>query len=80
MSNAAVQTAIPEEDRMRADLYDFLARLLAAPPDAQLLRQTASLTGDDSELGRAIASLAKVAAVTRETAAAREFNALFIGF
>ena len=79
MSNAAVQTAIPEEDRMRADLYDFLARLLAAPPDAQLLRQTASLTGDDSELGRAIASLAKVAAVTRETAAAREFNALFIG-
>ena len=40
---------------------------------------SASLTGDDSELGRAIASLAKVAAVTRETAAAREFNALFIG-
>ena len=71
--------AIEEEDRLRADLYNFLGLLLAAPPGQLLLDQAAGLGGDASELGQAIAGLARVAKVTKPAAAEREFNALFIG-
>lgn len=70
---------IAEEDRLRADFYNFLGLLLAAPPNETTLRQTAGLTGDDTDLGKAIRSLARVAKVTKPEAAEREFNALFIG-
>ena len=73
------ETEIAEEDRLRADLYDFLGLLLAAPPTQEVLIRTAGLGGDDSALGRAIQALARVARVTPPSAAAREFNALFIG-
>ncbi len=73
------QTAIAEEDRLRADFYNFLGLLLAAPPSELTLRQTAALQGDDTDLGQAIRSLARVARVTKPAAAEREFNALFIG-
>lgn len=76
------QTAAPEiaqEDRLRADLYDFLAALLARPADAELLRRTAALTGDATDLGQAIGALARVAAASRPRAVQSEFNALFIG-
>ncbi|MFC6687858.1 TorD/DmsD family molecular chaperone [Jhaorihella thermophila] len=73
------QHAIAEEDRLRADFYNFLGLLLAAPPSELTLKQTAALLGDDTELGQAIRSLARVAKVTKPEAAEREFNALFIG-
>ncbi|OYX42673.1 MAG: molecular chaperone TorD [Rhodobacterales bacterium 32-67-9] len=71
--------AIAEEDRLRADLYDFLAALLAAPPDLRLLRKCAGLSGDDSALGRGIAALAKLAQSAVPSSVEREFNDLFIG-
>jgi TorA maturation chaperone TorD len=70
---------IAEEDRLRAQLYDFLAILLAQPPDEARLKQTAGLTGDESDLGRAMQALSRVANVTTPAAAKSEFNALFIG-
>lgn len=70
---------IAEEDRLRADLYDFLGLLLSGPPDQPLLTQTAHLTGDDSELGTAIAALAKIASLSKPRTIESEFNALFIG-
>ncbi|MFK7745191.1 MAG: molecular chaperone [Roseobacter sp.] len=70
---------INPEDRLRADLYNFIGLLLARPPVDMLLEQTASLTGDDSPLGEAIAGLARVAKATKPKAVEREFNALFIG-
>lgn len=79
MTDAAPETLIAEEDALRADLYDFLSALLAGPPARALLSQAAGLTGDDSDLGKAIATLARVAKVTNEIGAEREFNALFIG-
>jgi TorA maturation chaperone TorD len=79
MTLAAPADAVAEEDRLRADLYNYLGLMLAAPPDAMLLEQTAALTGDDSPLGEAINGLARVAAVTKPTAVQKEFNALFIG-
>ncbi|WP_037296038.1 molecular chaperone TorD family protein [Roseobacter sp. AzwK-3b] len=76
---AAVSHAILEEDRLRADLYDYLGVLLAGPPNQGLLDQTARLSGDDTDLGTAIAALSRIARHTQEPAVEREFNALFIG-
>ena len=67
------------EDRLRADVYNFLGLLLAGPPDHMLLDQTAQLEGDDSDLGQAMQSMARVAKVVKPEAVVREFSALFIG-
>lgn len=76
---AAEDIQIADMDRARADLYNFLGALLAGPPDEMLLAQTAGLTGDDTDLGQAIGTLAKLARVTKPKAAESEFNKLFIG-
>ena len=71
--------AAGDEDRLRADLHDLLAALLARPPEGALLDSIAGLNGDDTPLGAAIGALAKLAAVTTPDAAEREHHALFIG-
>lgn len=70
---------VPEEDQLRADMYNFLAAVLARPADATLLKHFAHLNGDSSPLGLAIASLARVANISKPKAVESEFNALFIG-
>ena len=72
-------SALAPEDAMRADLYELLASLLRAPPDAAMLRALAALEGDETELGRAVDALARIAATTGEAEAAREYHDLFIG-
>ncbi len=79
MLDNASDVKIAEEDQLRADLYDYLGVLLSAPPSKALLKKTAALTGDETDLGSAITSLARVAAFRGEKAAESEFNALFIG-
>ncbi len=77
--SAAHDITIREEDRLRAELYEFLGALLAMPPDRTLLERTAGLSGDDSALGQAIGAMARVARAVSAPAVEREFNALFIG-
>lgn len=72
-------TAVADEDRLRAELYDMIGRLLARPADSGLLGQLARLSGGPGDLGRAVTALARVAAKTDAAAAEREFNRLFIG-
>ncbi len=79
MTDRTEITDVAEEDRLRADFYDFLAALLARPPKTRLIERTRKLTGDETPLGEAIAALSKVASTVNETAAEREFNRLFIG-
>lgn len=79
MTAHAISKNVSEEDRLRADLYNFLGTLLARPPDQILLDQTAGLTGDDGALGQGITALSKIAALTKPDSAEREFNKLFIG-
>lgn len=80
MTTAAdTASPVPEEDRLRADLYNFLGAILAAPPGEMLLAQTAGLEGDGSELGQAITTLSKLAKLTKPKAVEAEFNRLFIG-
>ncbi|WP_170428062.1 TorD/DmsD family molecular chaperone [Ruegeria arenilitoris] len=78
-ASKAHQMDVSTEDRLRADFYNFLGLMLAAPPDQMLLEQVAGLTGDETDLGQAIQAMARVAKVTKPAAAEREFNALFIG-
>jgi TorA maturation chaperone TorD len=68
-----------DEERLRAQIYSLLARLLAAAPDAALLRDLSRAGGDASGLGQAFAALARVAAATEPAAAASEYHELFIG-
>lgn len=70
---------VAEEDRARADLYNFLGVLLAKPADEMLLAQTAGLSGDETDLGQAIGTLAKLARVSKPKTVESEFNKLFIG-
>jgi len=77
----AVTKDIPvtEEDRLRADMYNFMGLILSRPADQILLEQSAALSGDDSELGTAINALSNVAALSKPAGVEREFNKLFIG-
>lgn len=77
--NATTHPDIAEEDRLRADFYDFLGALLAGPPDRALLHKTAALKGDDSPLGQAIGALARIAGKSTPARIEREFTELFIG-
>lgn len=70
---------VSPEDLLRADMYDFLSAFLARPPSGILLTQSAKLEGDDSEIGRGIAALARLADAVDPRDAHSEFNALFIG-
>lgn len=77
--SAAEEIKVVSEDRLRADLYNFLGLLLSGPPDELLLEQCIALTGDDSDLGQAIGSLSRVAKVSKPKKVESEFNALFVG-
>jgi TorA maturation chaperone TorD len=77
--NAAEDIKVASEDRLRADLYNFLGLMLSGPPNQLLLDQCVGLSGDDSDLGKAIAGLSRVAKVTKPKKVESEFNALFVG-
>ena len=70
---------LASEDALRAQMYRFLARLLAAPPDKALLKTIAGLQGDETDLGKAMLSLGKLAAKINTAQAEEEYHDLFIG-
>lgn len=74
-----VYDALAQEDALRAQMYSFLARLLAAPPDKALLETISKMDGDGSDLGKAMLSLGRVAAKTGADKAEQEYHDLFIG-
>ncbi|MEK9673389.1 MAG: molecular chaperone TorD family protein [Rhodospirillaceae bacterium] len=65
---------------MRAGVYALLARLLGRPMDNETIAFVRGLSGDDSELGRAIDALAGLSARSTQVAAEDEFTELFYGF
>lgn len=70
---------LAQEDALRAQMYSFLARLLAAPPDAALLEAVSKMEGDDTVIGKAMLSFGKLAERTDLATAVQEYNDLFIG-
>ena len=79
MTALADRPQISDEDRLRADLYNYLGLILSGPPDQTLLDQTAALSGDDSPLGQGISALARLARASRPRAVESEYLKLFIG-
>lgn len=79
MTSVAADHKVADEDLMRAQFYALLSRLLLAPPDSDVLGDLAGLTGDDTDIGRALAALGEAARTCDAAAAEVEFNALFIG-
>lgn len=77
--NAAEDIKVTSEDRLRADLYNFLGLMLSGPPDQLLLDQCVGLSGDDSDIGKAISGLSRVAKASKPKRVESEFNALFVG-
>lgn len=70
---------VAEEDLLRAQLYQMLSHFLGNPPSQKDLDSLAAMKGDDSPLGQAIASLAKIAGKTNVALVSQEFQELFIG-
>jgi TorA maturation chaperone TorD len=70
---------VAEEDRLRADCWRLLGRLLAAPPTADVLDAVGRMLGGQGEFGAAIDGLARAARGTDADAADREYLDLFIG-
>lgn len=81
-ASAAPGIASPEpEDRLRADAYRVLGRLLAAPPDAVTLGMFAQapVSDEDNLLAVAWRMLATAAERATPEEVADEYQALFIG-
>jgi len=79
MNAIAANIEISEEDRLRADMYNFLGLLLSNPPSKDTLDKTKALSGDESPMGAAINTMARVTKATTAKAVESEFLALFIG-
>jgi TorA maturation chaperone TorD len=77
-SELAMPNAVDSVDTARAQEYALLATLLSAAPSKTVLDQLSQLSGDDTPLGRAHASLAEAAA-SAVAGVEREFFDLFIG-
>jgi TorA maturation chaperone TorD len=71
--------SVAPEDLLRAQCYRLLARFLSSPPTDADLAAGAQLSGDDSDLGRAISAFAHVCARSQAAAVAEEHHDLFIG-
>ena len=81
MGDAATldSAGIAQEDVLRAQMYDLLGTLLRDAPSKDLLTNLAALTGDQTPIGQAIGSLAKVSKSVGPEKASQEFHSLFIG-
>ena len=81
MSEAQVLDRPPlnAEEELRSQLYRMLAHFLHKPVDADGLKAAAQMTGDDTDLGKAIAAFAKIAAKSDAATITQEFHDLFIG-
>ncbi len=70
---------ISEEDQLRAGMYSFLAGLLRVEPSGELVKSTAELSGDDTPIGKACATLAYLAGEMDLATIRAEYVNLFIG-
>lgn len=79
-NSRTIDSAVPEEDMLRAGFYALLSRLLAKPMDSDTIEFVRGLSGDESALGQAVNSLSALAKRTTQAVAEEEFTVLFYGF
>lgn len=68
-----------EEDLLRAQFYDLIARFLSAPPNDDQLTAAGQLAGDTSPLGQAIGRFALTCQRCNAALADDEYAELFVG-
>ena len=78
-SNAKIAHNINEEDQLRADMYSFLANLLRAEPDENLVNQLTMLVSDDSPIGKSIKTLSKLTTSLDLPTIRDEYVRIFVG-
>jgi TorA maturation chaperone TorD len=78
-ASGATMQSLEDAEALRANVYALLARLLARPPDPDLLSEAAAWSGDDSAFGEAVSALAAKARAADPQAVKDEYEALFIG-
>jgi len=78
-SQPRIGRAIDALEAARSEQYRFLARMLSASPDREMLNQIAGLQGDETPMGRAFTALADAARTADHARVEREFFELFIG-
>lgn len=70
---------VREEDKLRSDMYGFLASLLRSEPTDELIDQVTQLSGDDTPIGEACATLSKLAGSLDNGIIRNEYVELFVG-
>ena len=78
-SSAKTLDIIDNEDQLRADMYSFLASLLRAEPNSDLVKQLTNLESDDSPIGKSIKTLSKLASSLDLPTIRDEYVRIFIG-
>lgn len=78
-AEAVITNQIAEEDILRAHVYRLLAKFLRTAPDQKALDTVADIDGDDTDLGRALGTLSKLAGKVSPGDCADEYQNLFIG-
>ena len=73
------QAQLTDEDRLRAEMYEFLAALFRAEPSDALVGHVAKLQGDGSAIGSASSVLATLAGKLSNDEIRDEYMRLFIG-
>ncbi|WP_119166428.1 TorD/DmsD family molecular chaperone [Algihabitans albus] len=79
VAETSLDREIAEEDRLRADWYGLLARLLGDAPDRALLDRIAELGGGEGELGETLTVLARAAQAADAAEVRQEYFDLFVG-
>lgn len=78
-NSAKILLNIKEEDQLRADMYSFLANLLRAEPDENLVNQLTMLDSDDSPIGKSIKTLSKLTTSLDLPTIRDEYVRIFVG-
>ena len=78
-STAKKINEIDDEERLRADMYSFLASLLRTEPNKELVKQLTNLESDDSPIGKSIKTLSKLASSLDLPTIRDEYVKIFIG-
>lgn len=79
VTRTGVEMPVTAEDGLRAGFYRLLASFLSRPAGGDLLAVGAGLSGDDSNLGRAVDELAAACREAEPEAVAAEYQNIFIG-
>ena len=79
MQNLRNDNSVSEEDKIRSDMYSFLAGVLQREPSEDLINGYSNLNGDETNLGEAFSILSNLSKKISVSDIRNEYQNLFIG-